>query len=249
MRIVSGAALVVAALFAGAIPRRAEAQIGGFIKKKAGDIAKGEAEKKTDPSASKADSCGPITPQKVQDFLRGLQTEGSARNEFDSRVAREEATRAEAEPRVKACRDGENGGATQLAMMTEGFTGANAPSTAAAVQAQTEKNKAKYEEYLDKKCGKVPPPTSHDPGDTYRKAHANGAREAGMSEYCYDVLADRVIAFCKLPPNQQKAAADKGLRVDKTNEWLFTADEAKALQAHCGEIMPTLKQAGNTLVP
>ena len=249
MRIVTGAALVVAALLAGAVPRPVESQIGGFIKKKAGDIAKGEADKKTDASTSKADSCGPITPQKMQDFLRGLQAEGSARAEFDSRVAREDAARAEAEPRVKACQDAENGGATFQKMMTEGFTGANAPSTGAAVQAQIDKNKAKYEEYLDKKCGKVPPPVSHDPGDTYRKAHANGAKEAGMSEYCYDVLADRVIAFCKLPKDQQKAAADKGLRVEKTKEWLYTADEAKALQAHCDELLPALKKSGNTLVP
>jgi len=249
MRIVSGAALVVAALLAAAAPRPAASQIGGFIKKKATDVAKGEANKKGDASTSKADSCGPITPQKVQDFLRGLQAEGSARNEFDSRIAREDSSRAEAEPRIKACRDAENGGPTFQKMMTDGFTGANPPSTGPAVQAQMDKNKAKYEEYLDKKCGKVPPPSSHDPGDTYRKAHANGAREAGMSEFCYDVLADRVIAFCRLPKDQQKAAADKGLRVEKTNEWLFTADEAKALHAHCDELMPALKKAGSTLVP
>ena len=44
MRIVR-TALVVAALLAGAVPRPAESQIGGFIKKKAGDIAKGEADR------------------------------------------------------------------------------------------------------------------------------------------------------------------------------------------------------------
>lgn len=133
--------------------------------------------------------------------------------------------------------------------MTDGFTGANAPSTAAAVQAQMDKNKAKYEEYLDKKCGTVPPPTSHDPGDTYRKAHANGAKEAGMSEYCYDVLADRVIAFCRLSNKEQTTAMEKGIRVEKAGEWVFTADEAKAIQPHCGELMPALKKAGSTLVP
>jgi len=249
MRIASGAALVAAALLILAFPRPAESQIGGFIKKKAGEVAKSEAGKKGDASTSKADSCGPITPQKVQDFLRGLQTEGAARYEFDSGVARQDSARAEAEPRVKACRDAENGGVTFQKMMTDGFTGANAPSTAAAVQAQMDKNKAKYDEYLDKKCGNVPPATSRDPGDTYRKAHAAGAKDAGMSEYCYDVLADRVIAFCKLEKKDQMSAVEKGLRVEKTHEWLFTADEAKAMQPHCGELMPALKKAGNTLVP
>jgi len=247
MRIVSGAALVFAALLAGAVPRPAESQIGGFIKKKATDIAKGKGGEADKGSTAPTDSCGPVTPQRVQDFLRGLQAEGAARNEFDSRVAKEEASRAEAEPRIKACRDAENGGATFQKMMTEGFTGANPPSTGPAVQAQMDKNKAKYEEYLDKKCGKVPPPTSYDPGDTYRKAHAAGAKDAGMSEYCYDVLADRVIAFCKLGKKDQMTAVEKGLRVEKTHEWLFTADEAKAIQPHCGELMAALKNAGNTL--
>ncbi|HEX5073151.1 MAG TPA: hypothetical protein VFW03_08100 [Gemmatimonadaceae bacterium] len=248
MRTAGGAALVAAALLALAAPRPAESQIGGFIKKKASDVAKGEANKKGDASTSKADSCGAITPEKIQDFLRGLQAEGAARNEFDSRVASEEAARAEAEPRVKACRDAENGGANFQKIMTEGFTGANAPSTGPAVQAQLEKNKAKYEEYLDKKCGKVPPPVSHDPGDTYRKAHANGAKEAGMSEYCYDVLADRVIAFCRLSNKDQAKAVEKGIRVANVGD-VFTADEAKAIQPHCGELMPALKKAGNTMVP
>ena len=249
MRTLSGAALIVAALLAGAVPRPVESQIGGFIKKKANDIAKGkegDAAKK-DASTSKADSCGPITPQKVQDFLRGLQAEGAARNEFDSRVARADSARAEAEPRVKACRDGEAGGATFQKMMTDGFTGANPPSTAAAVQAQMDKNTAKYEEYLDKKCGTVPAAVSHDPGDTYRKAHATGAKDAGMSEFCYDVLADRAIAFCKLSNKEQTTAMEKGVRVQKAGDWVFTADEAKALQPRCGELLSALQNAGNTM--
>ena len=249
MRSSSGIALVLATLFATVRTRPVEAQIGGFIKKKAAEAAKGKADTKDDGSKAPADSCGPITPQKVQDLLRGLEAEGAARNEFDSKVAKAEANRAEAEPRVKACRDAEAGSPTFQKMMTDGFTGSNAPSTAAAVQAQMEKNKAKYEEYVEKKCGKVPAPVSHDPGDTYRKAHAAGAKDAGMSEYCYDVLADRVIAFCRLSKDQQMAAAEKGLRVEKTRDWLFTADEAKALQAHCNELMPALRKAGSTLVP
>jgi len=77
--------LMFAASMSVATPCSADAQLGGFIKKKATDVAKGEANKKGDASTSKADSCGPITPQKVKDFLRGLQAEGSARNEFARR--------------------------------------------------------------------------------------------------------------------------------------------------------------------
>jgi hypothetical protein len=35
---------------------------------------------------------------------------------------------------------------------------------------------------------------------------------------------------------------ENGLRVEKTREWLFTADEAKAIQPHCNELMTALKQ-------
>lgn len=253
MRIVSGAALVVATLLAGVVPRPVESQIGGFIKKKAADIAKGKEgdAKKDDGSTAKADSCGPITAQKVQDYLRGLQTEGSAVSEYESEYAKSVSDKARSDSASKACRDAEAGGPTFQKMMTEGFTGANAPTTGPAVQAQIEKNKAKYEEYLDKKCGKAPTsggPT-YDPRDRYAKAHTAGANTAGMSEFCYDVMTDRVIAFCKLPKDQQAAAAEKGLRVEKTRDWLFTAEEAKVLQSHCSELLPAIKKTGNTLVP
>jgi hypothetical protein len=254
MRIVSGAALVVAVLLAGAVPRPAESQIGGFIKKKAADIAKGkegEAVKKDDGSPAKTDSCGPITAQKVQDYLRGLEVEGTARSDYDSNAAKAAADKERSDSVTKACRDAETGGTTFRKMMTDGFTGANAPSTGAAVQEQMAKNKATYEEYLDKKCGKDPGTSTasrSSPREAYWQAHLAGAKAAGMSSYCYDVMTDRVIAFCKLPKDQQAAAAEKGLRVERTREWLFTADEARALQPRCSELLPAIKKTGNALV-
>jgi hypothetical protein len=239
-----GTALVIATLLAALPANPAQSQIGGLIKKKAAEAVKGKAADKTDDATTaKTDSCGPMTPQKVQDLLRGLQAEGSARNEFESMVAKAVASRAESESKSKACRDAENGGPTFQKMMTDGFTGANAPSTGAAVQEQMAKNKAKWEEYLDKKCGKAAGASpTYDQRDAYKKAHAEGAKAAGMSEYCYDVAADRVIAFCRLGAKEQKAAVENGLRVEKTREWLFTAEEAKAIQPHCTELMTALKQ-------
>jgi hypothetical protein len=243
MRTVSGTALVIATLLAALPANPAQSQIGGLIKKKAAEAVKGKAADKTDDASTAAtDSCGPLTPQKVQDLLRGLQAEATARNEFDSMVAKAEASKAESDAKSKACRDAENGGPTMQKMLTEGFTGSNAPSTGAAVQEQMAKNKAKWEEYLDKKCGKTTAAPTYDQRDAYKKAHADGAKAAGMSEYCYDVAADRVIAFCRLGAKEQKAAVENGLRVEKTREWLFTADEAKAIQPHCNELMTALKQ-------
>jgi hypothetical protein len=147
---------------------------------------------------------------------------------------------------VKACRDAENGGLTFQQYMTDGFTGANAPSTAAAVQAQMEKNKVKWAEYLDKKCGKEPTAGSGpSQREAYDKAHATGAKTAGMSEYCYDVLSDAVIAFCKLSAKEQKAAVENGLRAGNSNKWLFTKDEAKAIQPYCTDLLTPLNRIMN----
>jgi hypothetical protein len=248
MRTVSGTALVLASLLALLPAHPAQSQIGGFIKKKAVEAAKGKDPKANDLAPTATDTCGPITPQKLQAYLRGLQAEASAIKEFNAMVAKDEATRAESGPRIKACRDAENGGPTFQKIMTDGFTGANAPSTADAVQAQMAKNKAKWEEYLDKKCGKEPGPAPmFDSRDAYAKAHATGAKTAGLSQYCYDVLGDRIIAFCKLSKKEQTTAAEKGIRVQRAGVWVFTADEAKALQSRCSELLSALESAGNTI--
>jgi hypothetical protein len=242
MRTVSKAALVFAALFISLPARPVQSQLKGLIKKKAVDAAKGTG-KSADASTAPTDPCGPVTPQKIQDFLRGLQAEASAQREFD-------ATRIQAESssvRAKACRDAGTGGPDYTKMMLEGFSGPNPPSTPAAVQQQMAQNKAKWEEYLDKKCGKPPLQQSYDERGAYAKAHAAGAKEAGMSEACYDATADRVLAFCKLSNKEQAAAAEKGIRVQRFGEWVFTLDEAKALQSRCSDLMAALKNAGHTL--
>ena len=248
MRTARGFALVVATLLAMVPARPVEGQIGGFIKKKAVEAAKGKTDTKDAGSTAPTDTCGPITSQKLQDYLRGLQAEAAAINEFNTMVAKDESTRAESGPRIKACRDAENGGPTFQKIMTDGFTGPNAPSTGAAVQAQMAKNKAKWEEYLDKKCGKeLGPAPMFDSRDAAAKAHAAGAKKAGMSEYCYDVLGDRIIAFCKLSKKEQSTAVEKGIRVSRAGEWVFTADEAKAIQPLCGDLLSALQNAGNTI--
>jgi hypothetical protein len=131
-------------------------------------------------------------------------------------------------------------------IMTEGFTGANPPSTADAVGKQMEKNKAKQAEYLDTKCGKEPT-ASGGPSqrDAYNAAHAAGAKAAGMSEFCYDVLSDAVIAYCRLSAKEQKTAVENGLRAGNTNKWLFTKDEAKAIQPYCNDLLTPLNKILN----
>jgi hypothetical protein len=241
-----GTALVLATLLAIVPTRPVQPQIGGFIKKKAAEAAKGKKEEGELTSSWATDSCGAITPEKIQNLLKGLQADAAARAEFDAAASKAESTREQTTAKVKACRDAENGGLTFQQYMTDGFTGANAPSTAAAVQAQMEKNKVKWAEYLDKKCGKEPTAGSGpSQREAYDKAHATGAKTAGMSEYCYDVLSDAVIAFCKLSAKEQKAAVENGLRAGNSNKWLFTKDEAKAIQPYCTDLLTPLNRIMN----
>ena len=67
----NGTALAIATLLATVAVHPVQAQIGGLIKKKAAEAVKGKADTKDDGSKTPADSCGPITQQKVQDLLRG----------------------------------------------------------------------------------------------------------------------------------------------------------------------------------
>jgi len=256
MRTVRGTALVLAALLATLSAQPAQSQLGGLIKKKAVEAAKGKAENKDEgamTSSWKCDDCAPITSENMQALLRGLQAEAAARNEFDAMFAKAESSRVQTESKTKACRDAEAGGTTFQKMMIDGFSGANPPSTPEAVQKQMEKNKAAYAEYVDKKCGKDPSTSSaraasaYNERDAYAKAHAAGAKAAGMDMKAYDFLPDPTIAFCKLTKDQQQTAVEKGLRAGNTNKWLFTVDEAKAIQPHCNALMPALRSAGNNI--
>ena len=241
-----GTALVLATLLAAIPGRPVQPQIGGFIKKKAVEAAKGKKEEGELTSSWATDSCGAITPEKIKDLLRGLQAEAAARAEFDAAASKAESIREETQAKVKACRDGENGGPAFLQIMTDGFSGPNPPSTAEAVMAQQAKNKVKWDEYLDKKCGKEPAAASTlNPREAYKRAHATGAKTAGMSEYCYDVLSDAVIAFCNLSAGEQKAAVENGLRAGNTKKWLFTKDEAKAIQPYCSDLLTALGKIAN----
>jgi hypothetical protein len=99
---------------------------------------------------------------------------------------------------------------------------------------------------MDKKCGKDP--SKYTWRDANQKARAAWAKASGMSEACYDWLADATIAFCKLPKDEQKTAAEKGIPVPNSRNWVFTADEAKAIQPHCEQIMGLLKDVNFRLL-
>lgn len=249
MRTVSGTTPVLVAFLAFAATDRIESQGSAGRAKKPVDAAKGK-DTKPDAKSDKKDGgtsryanpdCGAITPAKISDYVRGLQAEIAARQEYEGIF---KGVRSQAD--VVACRNAEAMGSTFQKIIQEGFDGANPPSTSAAVQKQMAKNQAKYDAYVDKKCG--PDPSKYTWQEANKKARAAWAKASGMSEACYDWLADATIAFCKLPKDQQKTAAEQGIPVPNSRNWVFTAEEARSIQPHCEQIMGLLKQVNFRLL-
>jgi hypothetical protein len=249
MQSVSGTTLVLVAFLAFAAGGRLESQATGRTKKPA-DAPRAKATKPDAKSDKKDDGgtsrwanpdCGPITPAKISDYVRGLQAEAAARSEYEGML---KGLRSQAD--VVACRNAEAMSQSYQKIMMEGFDGANPPSTAAAIEKQMAKNQAKSEAHMDKKCGKDP--SKYTWQDANQKARAAWAKASGMSLACYDWLADATIAFCKLPKDDQKTAAEKGIPVPNSRNWVFTADEAKAIQPHCEQIMVLLKEVNFRLL-
>jgi hypothetical protein len=256
MRTLTGTSLVIAAVLALAPARQLESQgISGLIKKKAVEAAKGkDAKKDAGKEIAKDDGpmtsqfekeCGPVTPETVENFLKGIQVERAGQQEFDSKAA---ATKPDAE--VRGCRDREQIGSEGLAIIKRGLEGGNL--TGADVMKIMEKNQKDLESFLVKRCGV--PASKYDLSQKIREyvaAHAAGAKAAGVTEQCYDKLKEFATAFCKgLTPAQQKAATEQGIKVPGTSTsgsdvfWVFTADEAKAFFPRCGELMQGLKATG-----
>lgn len=246
MRTVNRTMLVLAALFATLSTPRADAQgIGGLIKKKAAEAAKGKDAKKEvakddGPLTSQFEKeCGPVTPDGVDKFLKGLQAEIAGRQAYDNKLA---GTKPDAE--VNACRGSETIGPESIAIIQRGLQNGG---TTDYVQKQMEKNREDLEKLLTKKCGEPQSKYIYDKSKEYDAARKAGAAAAGVKEECYDKLKEFALAFCKtLTPAQQKTAMEQGIKVPGwgAGVWVFTPDEAKAFFPRCGELVSALKTVG-----
>jgi hypothetical protein len=231
------------------MPGRVESQrIGGMIKKKAADAAKGKDSKKDQGKTEKKDEgpitsqmgdCGPLTREKVSDFLRGLKTEQTQRTDFDNMFS---GLRPHAA--IIACRNNEVMGTTIQKIMMQGM---KEGASDAQLQKAMAKNMADVEEYLVKKCGEDP--SKFNQRDAYAAAKKAGAKAAGLSDDCYDKLKEFALGFCGLSAAEQKIATEQGIKAKGQGEgvWVFTADEAKAFAPHCGELVPAIQALGYKL--
>jgi hypothetical protein len=244
---------VFALLFVAVIttPHRIESQgLGGLIKKKAVEAAKGKDAKSDQGKTVAKDQggpirsqfekeCGPVTPDAVDRFLKGLQTEAAQLGEFERKRAA-----AKPDDQVQACRSNEATSPEALKILQRGMT---ADASAAQLQAAMNQNRIDLDAYMLKKCG--------EPVSTYRNfnsyaARTAGAKAAGMSPECYDKLKEFALAFClTLTPAQQKTATEQGIKVPGKGgaEWVFSVDEARTLAPRCGELVGPIKDTGYKL--
>lgn len=249
MRNTRSVALFLLALVVLPVGSRVNAQgIGGLIKKKATDAVKGNkgdkgktVAKDDGPITSQFEKeCGPLTPDGIDRFLKGLEIELAGRAAFDRKLA---GTKPDEE--VRACRDKETISPDAMAIIQRGLSGDGL--TVDHVQKQMEKNRADLETYLTRKCGE---PVSKYEGDRYKEydaAQKAGAKEAGVSDDCYNKLKEFGLFFCKgMTPAQQQAAVQDGIKVPGfgSGVWVYTAEEAKALAPKCGKLVGQIEATG-----
>lgn len=224
--------------------------IGGLIKKKAVEAAKGK-DAKTDqgktvakdegPITSQfAKECGPVTPEAIDKFFRGLQAEIAGREAYDRKLA---GTKPDDD--VNQCRGKETMSPEAMALIQRGLQNGG---TTDYVQKQIEKNREDLEKHLVNKCGVGRAKIEQDRYGEYDAARKAGLSASGLSQDCYDKLKEFVLAFCKgLTPAQQKVATEQGIKVPGQGSgvfWVFTADEAKAMVPHCGDLVRAVNATG-----
>ena len=251
MRTLRGTSLVLAVLLA-ILPGHVEAQIGGLIKKKAAEAVKGKDSKKDQGTTVAKDEgpimsqfekeCGPVTPESIDRFYRGLQAEIAGREAYDRRLAG-----TKPDDQVRACRDNESISPEGRAILHRGLE--NGGSTEY-VTKQIEKNREDLEKHLLTRCGVA---RSTVERDQYKEI--DGVRKAalstsGLTDNCYNKFKEFVLAFCKgLTPAQQKLATETGIKVPGQGSgvfWVFTADEAKAMLPRCGELVRAVDATAKT---
>jgi hypothetical protein len=249
-----GVASILLAIALLSLPGQAEAQgIGGLIKKKAGEVAKGKggkadqeknAVKDSGPitSAWALEDCGPLTPDKLNDFLRGLQAEATQRGEFD-KVFRSLGNAAT----VVACRNQEFASPAAQKILYQGLT--TGTPTAAQLEKMMAKNQLDLEKHMDQKCGKDP--SKFNERNAHDNARRNGAKAADMTEACYDKLKEVVLGFCRMSPELQQTATQNGIRVPGKGKgvWVFTPNEAQAIKPKCGALVPAIETSGYKEAP
>lgn len=244
MRSPAVAGLLLVTLAAVSPARSVESQgVGGLIKKKAAEAVKGKDANKEPPKDDKKDEglqsqlgeCGPLTPEKVSDFVRGLKTEQNYLDDFDKMLRG-----LKTHEQIIACRQQEAMSGTIQKIMSQGIT---VNATPAQLEKAMAKNAVDVEKHMVQKCGEDP--SKFDKRKAAEDARRAGIKASGLSETCYEALKEPTLQFCKLSAAERQTAVDQGIKVPvRARAWVYTKAEANAIAGHCVDILAALKAIG-----
>ena len=241
--------------------------IGGLIKKKAGEVAKGKAPQSTQGTAN-PDAAQPtgsklpktLTEVTVTAFKKGLTVERDHRQ-----VTVKFLATLPSPDQYQACRAQVAASPEQQKIMMSSLGGLPENPTQEQLQKASEKMTADGTKLLRDKCGENP--NDYNAGWKDKKmeearlagAKAFSAALGGSSgsagpflsvddaqpddNYFYQLLKEWTPPFCNLSKEAQQAAADKGVSVPgqgKGLAYVYTAMEARLLMPQCEELMMLL---------
>lgn len=215
----------LAAVICLSIPSPANAQIGGFIKKKVKSAVKGPDQKQAPPAAQAGEGARVESP--YNDYVLELTSENLDR--LEKAIAAEKAykdsvnaaySRVPTKDQYQQCligtlRDPEVQKISQ-----------NANDMAAMQEAQL-----KLMAYREKKCGKDPERILEGKREVLRKAPDRGAEAVGLERGAVAVMKERIGPFCASGGQAKVPAATKGMF------YVYSATEMAAIQPRCVKLM------------
>jgi len=187
------------------------------------------------PSSVRA--CPPLSPSVIDQLLKGMAEERALRE-----ALRTQLKSLKTAEQFKACEEGalaspEGQKLYQRMMDTDG-------KSQQEIQAIMAKIPLDLEALITKTCG--PDPAKFDDywkEGKLREAELKGAEKSGFDKECYDLLKERVLPFCKAPAALRTSATVGGVKIPGVGkgEYGYTAEEAKALNPRCAELVTALE--------
>lgn len=223
-------ALVPAALVILLAPSAAHAQLGR-LKKAVSDRAAaavlgdgGESGGPTDEQLSPERLRVEITAARLDGFAKAIEAERAERAATAAKLA------AFDEKKYDRCYEALSQDPKYVDIETRGWKLSEQNQESEAVQRQHEALDAERRALVQGRCG----PSRYELEDEPELA----ARRAGrLSEEEYSVLRERIAPFCR--PGASVSKSDRGARVGR---YVWTAEEAAALEPRCAAIWPSLQK-------
>ena len=199
--------------------------------------AQGQGHRFAPGGPSSARVCPPLSPSVIDQLLKGMAEERAQRDAIKTQL--KSLKTAE---QFKACEEGalaspEGQKLYQRMMDTDG-------KSQQEIQAIMAKIPLDLEALITKTCG--PDPSKFDDywkEGKLREAEQKGAEKSGFDKECYDLLKERVLPFCKAPAALRTSATVGGVKIPGVGkgEYGYTAEEAKALNPRCAELVTALE--------